>query len=30
MCTNRKPHPRHTIQMYRWFQKFWFHCPGRS
>lgn len=29
MCTNQKPHPKHSIPMYRWFQKFWFHCPGR-
>jgi len=29
MCTNRKPHQPHTYPMYRWFTKFWFHCPGR-
>lgn len=29
MCTNTKPHPKHSWQMHRWFQTFWFHCPGR-
>ncbi len=29
MCTNTQPHPKHTFPIYRWFQQFWFHCPGR-
>lgn len=29
MCTNKKPHSKHSFPMYRWFTRFWFHCPGR-
>jgi hypothetical protein len=29
MCTNTQPHQPHSFKIYRWFQTFWFHCPGR-
>lgn len=29
MCTNQKPHPKHSFPIYRWFSQYWFHCPGR-
>ena len=29
MCTITGPHPPHSFKMFRWFQAFWFHCPGR-
>lgn len=29
MCTITQPHQRHSFPIYRWFQQFWFHCPGR-
>lgn len=29
MCTITGPHQPHTFPIYRFFSKFWFHCPGR-